>query len=306
MKTISTTWPWTTAGLTIERIVQEALTLGCDDLCIRATDGPTQYGVGLLTKAAWGGRTQHDLERAAKAGGLTTSIWCPVGLLNPTGEAAAIKQAAAWYNPDLIDIDAESTAKKNAVNVGTFLRALDRVGKAIVVLQSYRRADLHMAMQWQKWYTYRAVDGGYIIGGLGHQMYPIGVHGATKWIADLSRALLTHDRECAAAGRSDMPWWPTLPAFIGGTFEGRTTPWEPEAEDVLAAVEWLKGALGERLKGLNFWSLDRHLVKLPDLAAAISTIQMGQVVAPPEWSDKQKLAALWENHVNGTHEPGNH
>jgi hypothetical protein len=304
-KVISTTWPWTTAGLTIERIIQEALTLGCDDICIRATDGPTQYGLGLLTKARWGARTQHDLERAAKAAHLATSIWCPITLLNPAGEAAAIREAEDYYNPPAIYIDAESSAKKNIVNLGAFLRALGR-RRARVLVQSYRRADLHAEMQWRKWLTYKDGEDRYIVDGLAPQMYPIGVHGPTRWIADLSRALLSHDRECAAAGRPDMPWWPTMPAFIGGTFEGQTTPWDPDPEDLLAAVEWLKGALGERLMGLNFWSLDRHLVKLPALAVAITGIQMGvpvapPVVQPPGLTDGERLAALWRNHVYGGH-----
>ena len=305
-KTISTTWPWTTPGLSIERIIQEALTLGCDDICIRATDGPTQYGVGLATKARWGGRTQFDLEKAAKASKLTTSIWCAVTLFDWAGEAAAIKKAVDYYNPPVVCIDAEAGAKRNIANLGTFLRGLGRL-RGKVLVQSYRRADLHAEMQWRKWLTYRDEQGDYIIHGLAHQMYPIGVRGPTRWIADLSKALLSHDRECAAAGRPDMPWWPTMPAFIGGTFEGQTTPWDPEPEDLLAAVEWLKGALGERLKGLNFWSLDRHLVKLPELARAIASIQLESVstetVAPPaaELSMEQKMELLWTNHLQGAH-----
>ena len=307
-KAISTTWPWTTIGLTIERIIQEALTLGCDEICIRATDGPTQYGLGATTKLRWAGRTQHDLERAAKAAGLATSIWCPITLVNPAGEAAAIREAADFYNPPAIYIDAESSAKKNIVNLGAFLRALGRL-RARVLVQSYRRADLHGEMAWRKWLTYKDDQGSYIVDGLAPQMYPIGVHGATRWITDLSKALLSQDRECAAAARPDMPWWPTMPAFIGGTFEGQTTPWAPEPEDLLAAVEWLKGALGERLRGLNFWSLDRHLVKLPELAVAIATIQMGAAVpvvppavpAMPGPSDPEKVARMWGHHVNGGH-----
>lgn len=281
MKSISVVWPWTTLGLTIEKIVQEALMLGCGDICIRATDGNALYGVGAATKLRWGGRTQFDLERAAKAAGLTTSIWCAVYLIDWAGEAAAIKKAVDFYNPPVVYLDAEGTAKKNIANLGAFLRALGRL-PCKVVLQSYRMAQLHREMVWSKWYSYKDPQGRYVIDGLGHQLYPIGVAGGANWIADFKRSIESHQVECEKVGRPDMPWYPTLPAFIGGSFEG-VAGWSPRPQDLLAGVAWLDQNLGDRLKGLNFWSLDRHLVKLPALAKTISEISLRAVSvgAPP-------------------------
>jgi hypothetical protein len=271
-KTLSTTWPWDVGSP--DFAVQQALMLGCDDLCIRATDGGALYGVNDWTRLRWKGKTHYDLERAAKAAKLTTSIWCAVYLRFWAEEAEAIKRAVDYYNPPVVWLDAEGTAKKNIANLGAFLRALGRLGTRVVAVQSYRMAHLHTELQWPKWYSYRDPQGRYVIDGLGHQLYPIGLTGEANWVADTQRALQSHQREIEAAGRPDMPWYPTLPTFIGGTFEGQKTPWRPRPQDLLAQIDCLQHALGPRLKRVNFWSLDQDLVRLPELAKAISELEL--------------------------------
>ena len=304
MKTLSTTWPWAKLPrpLSIERVIQEALTLNCDDLCMRATTGGYLYGVGPVTKLAWKGRTQFDLEKAAKAAGLTTSIWCAVSLKDWANEALAIKKAVDYYNPPVVWLDAEAAAKRNIANLGAFLRALGRLGTRVVAVQSYRRADLHREMQWRKWYAYKDADGRFIIDGLGHQLYPLGSHGAANWISDYKKSLDSHQVECLAAGRPDMPWYPTLPAFKGGGYEGQPVPWIPQPDEFLLSLRWLVDTLGARLKRVNFWSLDQDLVDMPDLAKASAELELAPAPPPPApLTLEQRVTALEVLHPMGTH-----
>jgi len=273
-KTISVTWPWTRYK-DPEAIVADALALGADDLCIRATDGNALYGIGLKTKAQWRGKCYLDLEKAAKLANLTTSIWCALRLVDWAGDADAIHKAADYYNPPVIWIDAEALAKKNIANLGPFLRRLGRMGTRVVAVQSYRRADLHREMAWRKWYGYKdEASGRYVIDGLGHQLYPIGTHGLAAWVEDWKRAIAAHEAEAAAVGRPGMDWYPTVPAFIGGAYEGQKTPWEPTGDEVVGAVQWMIGELGDRVKRINFWALDTDLVHMPKLFAAIAALEL--------------------------------
>lgn len=298
MKTISTTWPWNLGSTSL--IIEHAQRLNCPDLCLRATDGPSQHGVNNWTRARWGGKTHHDLEREAKAAGLTVSIWCVVYLNQWAREAEAIKEAVAFYNPTAVFIDAEK--KDHVVNIGPFLRALGRLPTK-VYLQSFRRADLHREMAWDKWYGYRDMTTGeYIIDGLGHQLYPIGWETPQQWVDQFQRDVASHDAIAARVGRPDMPWFPTLPTFVSGSFEG-VSGWRPRPESFLAAVEWLKENLGERLVGLNFWSLDRHLARMQDLYAVVTDLEDPAPVEAPEAPGEVEAPAVplpqWAPAIDG-------
>ena len=41
----------------------------------------------------------------------------------------------------------------------------------------------------------------------------------------------------------------------------------------MAAVNWLKDSLGDRLVGLNFWSLDRRLYDMEELYRTVASIR---------------------------------
>lgn len=277
MKTISTTFPWA-IGPPSES-VRHAKALRCDDLCIRAVDGPSQFGVDAQTEAQWGGKTQRDLEREAKEQGLTVSIWVVTYFHFWRQEAEAIREAVDYYRPTVVFIDAER--KQWVENIGAFLRALGRLPTK-VYLQSYRRASLHPEMAWQKWYTYRDVETGeYVIDGLGHQLYPIGAETPEQWLWHFTQDVNSHEREIELAGREDMPWYPTLPTFIGTGFES-APGWRPKPEAFTAGVDWLKETLGERLVGLNFWSLDRRLFEMEDLYSTVQSIALAAPGPEPE------------------------
>ncbi len=279
MLTISTTFPWALGPPS--ETVRHAQILGTPDVCIRATDGASQYGTNNWTRARWGGSTHHDLEREAKDAGLSVSIWVVVYLNNWQGEAEAIKEAVAFYNPTAVFIDAEK--KENVQNLGAFLRALGRLPKK-VYLQSFRRADLHREMMWEKRYGYRDLTTGeFIIDGHGHQLYPIGWETPTQWVEQFERDIENHEQAAAAVGRPGMPWYPTLPTFVSGSFEG-VSGWRPRPDAFMAAIDWMKENLGERLVGLNYWSLDRHLAQMQDLYGVVPTVELepGVVEEPLE------------------------
>jgi hypothetical protein len=233
-------------------------------------DGPFQYGIDEGTRALWNGEDHHDLEQLAKAEQLTLSIWVVVYLREWKLEADAIKKAVDFYRPSAVFIDAER--KENVENVGAFLRALGRLPTK-VYLQSFRRANLHPEMQWHKWYSYRDErTGEYIIDGLGHQLYPIGADTPSQWLWHFARDVNSHDKEVDLAKRSDVTWFPTLPTFIGTAFEG-APGWRPTPEAIMAAVNWLYESLGDRLVGLNFWSLDRRLFDMKELYKTVASIR---------------------------------
>ena len=268
MKTISTTFPWDIG--TVSDIVRHAEELKCTDICIRAVDGPSQYGIDERTRAMWNGMDHRDLEQQAKAEELTLSIWVVVYLREWKLEADAIRKAVDFYRPTAVFIDAER--KENVENVGAFLRALGRLPTR-VYLQSFRRANLHPEMQWHKWYSYKDTQTGeYIIDGLGHQLYPIGAETPSQWLWHFARDVNSHEKEMERAQRSELTWFPTLPTFIGTAFEG-APGWRPTPAAIGAAVDWLKESLGDRLVGLNFWSLDRRLYDMGELYETVASIR---------------------------------
>ena len=292
-KTLSTTWPWE-AGLSVTDIIKHAKKLKCKDLCIRAVVGSHLNGLDNVTRNKWGGKTHQDLEREAKDAGLTLSIWCVFALQNPSGEAAAIREAVNLYRPTAVFLDAEGgTLKQNApANLGFFLRALGRLS-CPVYLQSYRLANAHPEMLWQKWYTYKdAQTGQFIVDGLAHQLYPIKAIKVEEWVRQFKRDVQSHEKELQLAARPDLPWYPTLPTFVGGAFEN-AVGWKPPADAFKASLDWLEANLGERLVGVNFWSLDRHLISLPELHPIISALKVAggdedesgaPVVSLAEWA----------------------
>lgn len=72
-----------------------------------------------------------------------------------------------------------------------------------------------------------------------------------------------YEKILAAAGRSDIPWFPTLPTFS-------ERGWTPRVDDMIHGVDYLKARLGDRLVGLNFWRQD-FLFK-PEYAGILSYI----------------------------------
>jgi hypothetical protein len=294
-KTISTTWPWDLCS--VEQVVQYTKALNADEICLRAIDGPTLCGLDDGTRQRWQGKTHSDLERAAKDAGLTVSIWCVVYLRMWQKETERLKEAMALYNPTSVFLDAER--KEFIANLGPFLRALGRLSSP-VYLQSFRRADGHPEMAWQKWYTYRdETTGEYLIDGLGHQLYPIGWNTPQQWVEQFKRDIGTHEREITIAGRPDLPWFPTVPVFVGGAAEN-APGWRPTPEALQSAIEWMIANLGSRLVGVNFWCLDRHLAKLPDLFQMVANLKLPGALAPrpipepqPEPEPKPATLADW-------------
>lgn len=308
-KALSTTWPWTT-GLSPEQIVQRAQELGCNEICIRAVDGRWLYGINDWTRSRWNGKDHRDLAKAAREAVLTVSIWCAVYLNSPEAEADAIREAVTLYDPTICYLDAEAQAKKNiqrlqsflatasglpreaiiersirgiaslipsrgmtaetqVIRLEAFLRRLGRL-EAKVALQSYRRADYHQEMNWPSWYGFKdATTGKHVIDELGHQLYPIGWDTEEEVVADFDRALNSHQVYLRQVGRDNMSWNPTLPTFIGSSYEG-SPGWRLSPEAFMAGLEFLAQTLGERLAGINLWSFDRHLYKMPELAKTIT------------------------------------
>ncbi len=269
MKTISTTWPWEVC--TVEQCVQHVKALNSQEISFRATDGIWLLGMDDGTRQRWQGKTHQNLEQATKDAGLRVSIWCVAYLRDWAKEAALIKEVVNLYRPTAVFLDAES--KQFVVNTGPFLRALGRL-PCPLYLQSFRRASGHPEMAWQKWYTYRDEQTEqYIIDGLGHQLYPIGWNTPEQWVDQFKRDIESHQVELKQAGRPDLPWYPTVSTFVGGAAEG-APGWRPTPEAVLAANDWMVQNLGSRLIGVNFWCLDRHLAKMPELYQAVAGLKL--------------------------------
>ncbi len=276
MKTISTTWPWEVC--TVEQAVQHLKALNGDEICFRATDGIWPQGLDDGTRQRWQGKTHRELEQAVKDAGLKVSIWCVAYLRDWAKEVAAIKEAVNLYRPTAVFLDAET--REFTANVGPFLRALGRL-PCPLYLQSYRRANVNREMAWQKWYTYRdELTNQYIIDGLGHQLYPVGWNTPEQWVDQFAKDIDSHQQELNTAGRPDMPWYPTVPTFVGGSTEG-APGWRPTPEALQAAINWMVQNLGNRLLGVNFWCLDRHLAKMPELYQAVAQMKLPDAAPAP-------------------------
>jgi hypothetical protein len=284
-KTISLWQPWTIGYP--QTIIGHALDLGCDTLCLKATDGPVQYGVNTWVKARWGGRTQHALANEIRAAGLGLSIWVVPYFWDWAAEADAIWQAVQIYNPSAVYLDIEVFPRKTwfrGTNVGSdglirnvspFLRRLGRL-PCPVYFQGHRRLDLHPEIKAETFLIARDADSRFLIDGLAPQFYPIDVTDPDWFVAEFERDLETQEAALAEVDRPDLPYLPTLPAFMQGG-------WSPPAEGVKMAATWLAETLGERLLGFNVWALD-GLLKLPELYKAVAALEdpAGGVEPPPE------------------------
>ncbi len=114
------------------------------------------------------------------------------------------------------------------------------------------------------------------------------------------RDVNSHDREMEAVGRTGVPWYPTLPTFVGTAFEG-APGWKPTPSSLEASVAWLKETLGERLVGLNFWSLDRKLYDMQQLYQSVASIKAPKrgPEAPSEPTARQAWMAAIDSWARG-------
>jgi hypothetical protein len=251
--------PWQNAILgrhLIEDQVAICQRLQADSVSIKGTNGTYVYGASenFSSISIYKPHSNDAMEQAAKASGLDVDMWCWVNLKYPDLEADAIHKAATRWNTRRIKIDVEDTAKTNKANTGAFLRELDSMvyfdssgtaRRCEVYLQSYRRPDFHQDILWQKWLTYKAMDGQHIIDGLSPQAYPIGSH---DFPADFQRMIDANMVELNMAGRPDIPWHVTLPTF-------KEWGWNPTAKDMIDGIDYLKETLGDHLVGVDYWRI---------------------------------------------------
>jgi len=275
-KILSVCWPWDHGRFTQKQVVERALDLGASELCIRTPSRTALYA------AAW-----HDqLALLAQDAGIDLSIWPVVALEQPEKEASAIQEAIARYMPTRVVLDAE--IKPWIVNLPRFLLAIGRLSVP-VGLGSFRRANLHPEMRWQTWWTAKAQTGEFILDFVAMQLYPIGWLKPTNWATQTELDVNSHEAELQKAGRTGLPWLPWMPAFIGGTYEGQKTPWIPTAEGVATQIAFLQKRLGERLLGLNWWSLDQNLVDIPGLYAYVKSLP-GEPSGPVPLTLEQRVS----------------
>ena len=57
-------------------------------------------------------------------------------------------------------------------------------------------------------------------------------------------------------------------------------------------MDWLKENLGERLVGVNFWSLDRMLIQMPELFRAVAKLKVDTAEQPEPGVEEMPLA-VW-------------
>ena len=192
------------------------------------------------------GKSNDDLELLAKQNNLPVQLWCFPYLQDPAVSAIAINDAIARWNPTDVFLDVELWYAKNyPYNTGAFLRSLGQVNVRFW-LQSYRRPDYHPKIVWNKWLTYKDLNGKYIIHGVAPQAYPIG---SQRFADDFARMVREYDKILTTANRRNIPWFPTLPTFS-------EHGWEPTLPAMVGGVDYLKNELGDRLVGLNFWQQD--------------------------------------------------
>ena len=100
-------------------------------------------------------------------------------------------------------------------------------------------------LDWRKFLTYKSQDGIYIVDGIAAQAYYCGTQDS---VADYSRMLTVHRVLERNIGRRDLPWHVTLPTY-------KEFGWYPTPESLEAGIDFLRGALGDRLVGVDFWRL---------------------------------------------------
>jgi len=251
MKVISTTWPFNTTGfrLTVEQTVARLEALHADEVCMRTPAYYLPYATAFHVQLA----------EQARAKGMRVSIWPVVSLYYPERQAMAVLAEVDRYRPDRVVLDAEGDwVELYGSNAPRFLDALGNPG-CPVGLGSYRRPDLHPGVNWMVWLTHMTA-GQHTISFQAPQMYPIGATTVASWVADFKRSVDAWAVYEARAERADMPWLPWMPAFIGGGYEGQTTPWIPQVDCYRASTEYMVTRLGARLLGFNHWSLDKSLI----------------------------------------------
>ena len=249
MRVLLSTWkPWNNVSVSLQDRVDMAKMANAE-ICIKGSNASYIYGPdtwNIFKVWPYKGKSNDDLERLCKQQNVKVQLWDFPYLQYVAGSANAVNESIARWNPADVWLDVEGSYAKNYPgNTGPFLRSLGNVSVRFW-LQSYRRPDLHPEIKWLKWLKYKDPLGKYIIHGLGPQAYPIW---SKDWVADFKRMVDEYEKLLAAAGRPDMPWFPTLPTF---TERG----WTPRVDDMIHGCDYLKERLGERLIGFNFWRQD--------------------------------------------------
>lgn len=298
IKTLSLAWPWDIKYYP-DMIIDHALQLGATELCLRTPVYGTPYGDHTLPYYQGMNLNENTdnmaIEKATEAVGLKVSIWPVILLYSWAKEAQAIKDEVNRYNPDRVFLDAEGNIKLYIANLTAYLNSQGKL-KCPTYLQSYRRADLHPEMNWSKWYSHKNAAGEYVINGVSPQMYPIGKTTVAGWLDDFKKSVDSHEAILSSLGRAPA-WFPTLPTFISGSFEG-DIGWVAPPDCLLAGIQYLKDRLGDRLIGLNFWALDRHLANpapaMKALFAAVASILADppQPPTPPPLTLEERVASL--------------
>jgi hypothetical protein len=296
-KTVSLTWPWNWTGSrwSFERTIEEVVALMPDSVAIRAFDGPFEYGGLLQTRIPWKGKTYRDLEVALKAlpHRIEVDVWGPIYTRLWEAEVRLQKNVILpYYNPEheFVDIEGETAAKYLPTGLGPFLRGMGRPKRTKFWLQSYRRADAHKDMLFAKWLSYKdQATGEYVIYGLSPQLYPMGWNTPAQYEEQTALDVASHEAIARAVGRPDIPWFPTLPAYI-------EKGWKASAAGVRRQVEWLLANLGSRIEGINFWSVDQNLYQLPDLADYIANLRLPGAQPEPEPGSPMSVTEILVDH----------
>lgn len=246
--------PWRTATyphfILIEDQVKTAIVLQVDAISIKGTNKTWVYGAKENLGWPYNKHSNDHMEQEAKAQSLAVDLWCWVDCKDPAGQAKAIKDAVARWNPRNVKIDCEGgVAKKYAYNTGAFLRSLGRLNRhdgtpVKVWLQSYRRPDLHREIAWAKWLTYTGLDGLYLLEGVAPQAYFAGTQDS---INDYARMIGAYDKIESEIHRT-LDWHVTLPTY-------REHGWQATADSLEAGIGFLRNELGDRLKGVDFFRL---------------------------------------------------
>ena len=245
MKIFISTWqPWNRLSISLQDRADMAKEANAE-ICIKGSNSAYIYGPenwNIFKIWPYKGKSNDDLERLCKQEEIKVQLWDYPYLQYPAGSARAVNDSISRWNPQDVFLDIQGKAKLYPGGTGPFLRSLGNVSVRFW-LQSYRRPDYHPQIQWQKLLTYKDPMGKHIIHGLSPQAYPIGTQ---DFVADFERMIDENEKISEKAGRSDIPWFPTLPTFT-------ESGWTPTLPAMIQGVDYLVERLGDRLIGLNFW-----------------------------------------------------
>jgi len=305
-KTVSLTWPWNWSGSrwSFEKTIEEVVALNPDSVAIRAFDGPFEYGTAIDTRLMWGLKTYRSLEAALKAfpKRIEVDLWGPI--YTKLWEAEARLQRTwllPYYNEENLfaDVEGALAAASLPLGLGPFLRSLgrmSRIGKdgvptrVKVWLQSYRRENYHKEMLASKWLSYKdPVTGEYVVDGIAAQLYPMGWLTPAQYVEQTALDVASWQKVAVAVGRPDIPWFPTLPTFIDQA-------WTATVGGVQAQVEWLLSNLGERVHGINFWSLDQNAWEIPGMCEYTANLHLPGAESVPEPDAPMSVAEILDDH----------